>query len=322
MTAPSRLRSAALTYAAMNQKVFPLRPYDTRCDGDKRCDPICGCPKKPATRNGFHDATTAPDQINDWWRHNPDFNIGLCPWSDIAVIDEDVSGQKTGDDSVARLIGELGPLPPTWQAETATGGRHIWLCVGDDISHRGAHKSIAPFVDIKIGAKGYVCAPPSRTPVGAYRWLDPDRIGLPSIHLPAEAPEAWRERILKPLPRQHTGPPRPPAASGENPLWVTAAVTGELNKLAAAIPGDQSGQGRNDTLLAVACRLFGLSKGGHLGSRGAAEEMRRIARELGLGDNEIEDVFRSAWSRTKPEHPPTYQPVGHAYTIDPTQARQ
>jgi hypothetical protein len=297
----SPMGRAAPTYCGMNLPTFPLRPES----------------KIPATVNGFRDASTDPDDARDWWNHNPDYNVGVCPWPDCAVVDVDVSGDKTGNDSFDALVAELGTFPPTWTAVTATGGRHIWLRLGADaIADRGVHKTIAPCIDVKIGATGYLVMPPSRTAAGAYRWLDPDRDGLPA-GLPADAPEAWRERILKPVRRQPVGPPQPPAASGENPAYVAAAVAGELRKLAEAIPHGPKGTGRNDVLAAVSLRLFGLAKGGHVDQRAAEDEMHRIAQELGLGDAEINTVFKSTRERARPEHPPAVGVIEPAYSIDP-----
>jgi len=285
----------------MNLYVFPLNPGG----------------KDPATRHGHLDATTDPDQIRAWWNEHPDYNIGVRPWPGVAVLDEDVSDGKPGAEELAALEAELGALPETWIAVTATGGRHIWLDVGADaIAARGVRKTIAPHIDVKVGATGYVVLPPSRRNCGTYRWLDADASGMPP-GLPAAAPAAWRERILKPVPSQRqTSSPRPPAAAGTNPEYVATVVREELEKLAAAIPHNRDGSGRNATLIAVACRLFGLAKGGHLDSAAAAAEMRRIATELGLPDQEITTVLNSAWGRTSAEHPPARSPIPAAYSLE------
>ena len=53
------LRSWARTYAALGIPVFPCKPYD----------------KQPLTAHGFHDATTKPDQIDEWWSDYPNANV-------------------------------------------------------------------------------------------------------------------------------------------------------------------------------------------------------------------------------------------------------
>ncbi|ORV33943.1 hypothetical protein AWC00_26645 [Mycobacterium conspicuum] len=291
----------ALTYAAMNMATFPLRPGQ----------------KEPATAHGFKDASVDYDQIKCWWNQNPDFNVGARPWPDIAVVDVDVAGAKTGNQSFDNLVDELGPLPATWVAETATGGRHIWLRLSDDvIAARGVHKTIAPYIDIKVGGTGYLAMPPSRTVNGTYRWLDPGRDGLPA-GLPAEAPEPWRERILKPVRRQHVGSPQPPAASGENPVYVAVAVAEELARLAEAKPGGKSGTGVDDTLLSVGTKLFSYAKGGHVDRQAAEDEMKRIAMQLGHSDHYAEKTLNQAWSYAEPKHPPERRSVAPAYTLDP-----
>ena len=64
----------ALAYAATGWPVFPCRPGS----------------KEPATRNGFHDATTDPGQIRRWWHREPDRNVAIAtgaPGPDVVDVD-------------------------------------------------------------------------------------------------------------------------------------------------------------------------------------------------------------------------------------------
>jgi len=103
---------------------------------------VCLCPKgprcedagkHPATPRGFYDATSDPDQIREWWRGNPDANIGICTGDGFFVFDVDDL------ESFGRFLEEHGPLPETLKllasaAQAAlthpvrTGGskRHGW----------------------------------------------------------------------------------------------------------------------------------------------------------------------------------------------------
>ena len=82
MTAAERSpQETALAYAAIGWPVFPCRPGS----------------KEPATRNGFHDATTDHAQIREWWRREPDRNVAIAtgaPGPDVVDVDvrEDGSG--------------------------------------------------------------------------------------------------------------------------------------------------------------------------------------------------------------------------------------
>ena len=72
---------AALNYAAAGWPVFPCRVNS----------------KEPATRNGFHDATTDPERIASWWVKRPDLNVAIAtgaPGPDVLDVDvyQDGSG--------------------------------------------------------------------------------------------------------------------------------------------------------------------------------------------------------------------------------------
>ncbi len=70
----SELHQAALDYAAKGWPVFPCLPGT----------------KKPATANGFKDASVDPAQIDAWWAENPDYNVALeAERAGLAIIDAD-----------------------------------------------------------------------------------------------------------------------------------------------------------------------------------------------------------------------------------------
>src|ERR1019366_8019007 len=74
-------QDAALAYAGAGWPVFPCRPGG----------------KEPATRNGFHDASTDERQIREWWHREPDRNVAIAtgaPGPDVVDVDvrEDGSG--------------------------------------------------------------------------------------------------------------------------------------------------------------------------------------------------------------------------------------
>src|SRR6516165_4849410 len=85
----SALLDAALNYAKLGWKVFPLVP------GQKR----------PLTMHGSKDATSNPDQIRAWWTQNPDANIGVATGSvsGIVVLDVDCKNDKDGYASLRNL---------------------------------------------------------------------------------------------------------------------------------------------------------------------------------------------------------------------------
>lgn len=312
--------SAAQMYAASNLPVFPLR------HGDKtplfpnahphKDDPLRGRCKGECGKlgHGLHDATGDFDTIREWWERNPEANIGIRPWERIAVVDVDVADGKPGRATLDKLTAELGPLPATWIAETATGGRHIWLDIGDT-SH--VHGALGPGVDIKIGRTGYLVAAPSRRPMGTYRWINAASGGLPT-GLPAAAPAAWRDRIIKPppRPRQAVGAP---ALPGRNPAYVKAALDGELARLGGAVAGD-SEDGRRPTLFKVACKVFAFAKAGHADAAGLRGVLHDWAASHGFDAKDTDRQLDNAWNLAEAKDIPDLQIRAGDTTFTPGEA--
>jgi hypothetical protein len=141
---PPRLHDAALAYAGWGWPVFPLKPRD----------------KRPATRNGFKDATTDIDRINAWWSRHPDSNIGLPTGRAFDVVDIDV---PQGPVSLTRLLAQVDPITGRGaipdchgQVATASGGLHLYV----KPTGEGNTAGIFPGIDHR-GRGGYVVAPPS-----------------------------------------------------------------------------------------------------------------------------------------------------------------
>jgi len=162
---------AALDYARRGWAVFPCRPKG----------------KEPLTPHGCRDATTDPQTIAGWWRRWPDANVAIAtgPVSGLLVLD--IDGAE-GEESLAALAGEYGPLPATPEVLTPGGGRHIYFHhpYGDPVRcavRLGAWAGL----DLRA-AGGYVVAPPSVHPTGRpYVWevsSDPDTT-------PLAEPPAW-----------------------------------------------------------------------------------------------------------------------------------
>src|SRR5690606_4430697 len=96
----------------------------------------------------------------------------------------DVDPRHGGDDSLAELEAELGPLPHSWEVKTGGGGRHLYFTVpaGSNISNLTNWR---PGVDLK-SAGGYVMAPPSNHISGErYQWRQP-RLSTGRTSLPAK----------------------------------------------------------------------------------------------------------------------------------------
>ena len=125
----------ALKWASKGVPVFPC------VEGDKI----------PATENGFKDATTDIDQINEWWGRNPNYNVAASPHSaGCVVLDTDAP------EAIDTLEMIHGALPATVIVRTPRGGFHYW--------YRGTGKNSSGRLAAKVdtrGEGGYVLLPPS-----------------------------------------------------------------------------------------------------------------------------------------------------------------
>ncbi len=138
---------AAIAYAEQGIPVFPLRV------GEKR----------PATRNGFKDATCDPERVHAWWSENPAYNIGFPTGHLFDVIDVD---GPPGYASLADLLDD-GLIPETLgKVSTARGGRHLYITPTGD----GNTAGLRPGIDYR-GLGGYVVAPPSLSASQGRRWM-------------------------------------------------------------------------------------------------------------------------------------------------------
>lgn len=141
---------AALTYAAEGIPVFP-------------CTPLT---KVPATAHGFHDATTDPDIIADWWRTNPDYNIAFSPHT-VGQGIVDLDGQD-GIDAWCSWARDMGGVDRTWTVRTPRGGLHLYF-VGELPT---SVRKLIPHRPVDTRGRGsYALLPPSATQDGTYRTL-------------------------------------------------------------------------------------------------------------------------------------------------------
>ena len=158
----SRLGRHATVYARHGINVFPCQPGG----------------KQPATRNGFKDATTDPDQVAAWWTATPDANIGAPTGVTFDVVDLDYRVRSDGTaeknaDPTLQLLRDGGFLHGSiGEATTRHGGVHYFYPAS------GLRSGSIPTacLDYKA-AGGYVLLAPSIVPAddgilgpGVYTW--------------------------------------------------------------------------------------------------------------------------------------------------------
>jgi len=223
------LRDAALDLAARGWPVFPLgdggklpripRAHPDDPDLQRTCKRACD-----RDGHGCYDATTDPERIRAWWTRWPGANVGLAtgPASGLLVVD--VDGRGDGYASLARLEAAHDTLA-TLEAATP-GGSHLYLGYPAGRQIGLSAGKLGAGLDTR-GRGGYVVAPPSRRPDGAYAWLlDPDPV--------APAPRWLVDLLDPPPPPRQAQVPSPPL--GELRGYWEKAVEAELRQLAATPP--------------------------------------------------------------------------------------
>lgn len=192
MTTGQHTLDHALAYAAWGWRVIPIQP------GTKR----------PDLKDWTNAATTDPDLIRQWWGAHPDHGIGIVTGEASDLFALDVDPTHGGDDTLADLEAEHGPLPLTVTNLTGSGGAHYLFRWPGFNPGTGAGR-LGPGLDIRAEG-GQIVAPPSFHPSGRrYEW-DSDYDPMAGC-TPQDAPE-WLLDLLKPAdvpthtPRAERGP--------------------------------------------------------------------------------------------------------------------
>ena len=163
-------RDAAIALAEQGFRVFPCR------SGAKR----------PATPNGFEDATQNTCEVSRLFT-NRNYNLAIATGHDgLFVLDFDER------DGLQKFEQANSPLPPTVQARTPRGGRHVYLRAPTGVTIRNSTGKLAEKVDVR-GIGGYVVACPSVVNGRRYCWMEghaPEQIDI------APAPDWLISRLI------------------------------------------------------------------------------------------------------------------------------
>ena len=243
MSAAAELRKWALCLAELGWRVFPLLPGSKRpaLHGHARC------PGTGVCRDGHlgweQRATRDPGRISACWDEVP-YNIGLAAGpSGLVVVDLDqpkdstvlpdrwsILGIRTGPEVFDVLVRRASAqVPETYTVTTPSGGIHHYFRAPADAEFRSTAGELGPLVDTRARG-GYVVAPGSVTPQGAYELFDDTE--------PADLP-GWLARELAPKPSVAISAPHEIAAVHRS-RYITAALTDEADRVAAAKPGQQN----------------------------------------------------------------------------------
>jgi hypothetical protein len=184
--APRMLREA-LSYAKRGWRVFPC--FEATAAGK------CACPNGACEDIGKHPriskwpdrATTNAGTIRAWWKKWPTANIAITTGkgSDLIVIDVD---GPIGEEALAALGVELGPLPETLKIQTGRPGGVQLYFLSPDHEIKSRNGELGDHLDVKAEG-GYAIAPPSLHETGRrYRLLNALK--------PSALPSEWVDRLV------------------------------------------------------------------------------------------------------------------------------
>ncbi|KAB1977878.1 bifunctional DNA primase/polymerase [Streptomyces triticiradicis] len=274
----------ALEAARRGWHVIPLRPADKRPAGhaEKHCPGAGRCTdghKTPEQR-----ATTDPELITTAWTQQP-YNVGIATGpSGLLVIDldtlkpQDLKGTPDGVTSFQALCERAGQdVPATYRVRTARGGQHLYFTQPPGIRLHSTAGRLAKKIDTR-GWGGYVVAPGSITPHGAYAVLH-DRE-------PAPLPD-WLHEALVAAPTPPQGSLRLPAVNGSRA--AQAALEAECAAVATARDGT-----RNTVLNRSAFKVGRFVAWGDLPRHVVEEAFQAAGESAGLTAAECRTTIQSA----------------------------
>ncbi|MFD5322924.1 bifunctional DNA primase/polymerase [Streptomyces sp. NPDC127092] len=284
------LLAHAIAAAERGWHVFPLRPRDKRPAGHS----TARCPGTGRCANGHRTpeqrATTDHDLLAAAWTHAP-YNVGIATGpSGLLVVDLDTlkptdeEGTPDGVTTFEALCERAGQaVPTTYRVRTARGGMHLYFTqppgarLGSTAGRLGTH------VDTR-GWGGYVVAPGSHTPDGAYTVLD----SIAPAPLPVWLADTLTERQPKPI---GAAAPAPALTSGGRVATVA------LERETAAVQNAHEG-GRNAQLLTSVRAVGRFVAWGDIPRHVAEEAFQAAGESAGLPPAECRATIRSAldWS--------------------------
>ncbi|MET9697733.1 bifunctional DNA primase/polymerase [Streptomyces sp. NPDC006529] len=295
--APALLH-AALAAAARGWPVFPLRAGDKRPAGH----PERNCPRTGRCADGHRTpeqrATLDPGNITACWQAAR-YNVGIATGpAGLLVVDLDIpkdddgpapyewAGATDGLDVFAMICERAGERLPTetFTVRTRRGGQHLYFTAPAEKQLRGSAGRLGWKVDTRAWG-GYVVAAGSTVGTGSYEIIH----DAPPAPLPT-----WLGDLL-------STPPAPapvPVAVlrsriGKADRYATAALNGEVAKVAAAATGAQ-----NTTLYNAAYALGRLIVAGTIAEHEVASALTEVALAKGLAPSRIAASIRDGIQRS------------------------
>ncbi|MEU6947790.1 bifunctional DNA primase/polymerase [Streptomyces sp. NPDC046316] len=286
----NHLLYAALSAAERGWHVFPLRPGDKRpaLHGEEACPRIRDC--AGGHRKWEERATMDPDRIRRAWADRP-FNVGIATGpSRLLVVDLDRPKRKSSTDApdgattFEALCERAGhAVPDTYRVRTASGGEHLYFTAPDGTRLINSAGRLGRLIDTRAWG-GYVVAPGSLAPTGAYTVLDDQQ--------PIALPE-WLRVLL--VPRRVSAPSR--AAVAERSVRAARYALRALELETVSVQNALQGE-RNSTLLSAARALGRFIAWGDLPRNVVEEALQGAGEAAGLSERACAATIRSGlnWS--------------------------
>ncbi len=111
------------------------------------------------------DAATWQDWIKRW----PNMNLAVMTGASSGIFVVDIDPRHSGDINFAKFCEQHGLPPPTLQAESGGGGRHVFFRYPTEGRVKSGANVLGAGIDIR-GDGGIIVVEPSVTQ-GAYKWL-------------------------------------------------------------------------------------------------------------------------------------------------------
>ncbi|MER6179485.1 bifunctional DNA primase/polymerase [Streptomyces sp. NPDC001652] len=279
---------AALDAAERGWAVLPLRPGDKRpaLHGEEVCPGIGDC--AGGHRKWEERATIDPDRIRRAWGDLP-FNVGIATGpSGLVIVDLDMPKRKSSTDTpngvttFTALCERAGQAVPTTRTvRTANGGVHLYFTAPFGARLGNTAGRLGKRIDTRAWG-GYVVAPGSLTPTGAY--------AVVNDMLPAPLPEwLYAHLAARQSSRALTAAPSSVRASS----YAAAGLNAEAASVRQAPQGE-----RNATLLRAARALGRFIAWGDLPREQVEEALQWAGEQAGLSPRSCEATIRSGlnWS--------------------------
>jgi hypothetical protein len=279
---------AALDAAEQGWAVLPLRPGDKRpaLHGEDVCPGIGDC--AGGHRKWEERATIDPDRIRRAWGDLP-FNVGIATGpSGLVVVDLDMPKRRSSTDTPSgvttftALCERAGQAVPTTRTvRSASGGVHLYFTAPPGARLGNTAGRLGKRIDTRAWG-GYVVAPGSLTPTGAYAVLN----DAP----PAPLPDWLRERLTA---RQASRALMAAPSAVRASRYAAAALNAESASVRQAPEGE-----RNATLLRAARALGRFIAWGDLPREQVEEALQWAGEQAGLSPRSCEATIRSGlkWS--------------------------